>query len=75
MSPFLAAELGAAFSVAVAQRIGLLPVIWTAESPEQALADSRIAPIVFSRSAELRTPARAVLITCRYLTCSLRLYP
>ena len=38
MSPFLAAELGDAFSVAVAQRIGLLPVIWTAESPERALA-------------------------------------
>lgn len=39
MSPFLAAELGTAFSLTVAQRIRLLPVIWTAESADQALAD------------------------------------
>jgi len=31
MPPFLAAELGPAFSLPVAQRIGLLPVIWTAD--------------------------------------------
>jgi predicted AAA+ superfamily ATPase len=39
MPPFLAAELGNAFRVSVAQRLGLLPVVWTADEPEQALAD------------------------------------
>lgn len=39
MPPFLAAELGSAFSVPVAQRLGLLPVVWTADEPAQALAD------------------------------------
>lgn len=39
MPPFLAAELGNAFSLPVAQRLGLLPVVWTADDPSQALAD------------------------------------
>lgn len=39
MPPFLAAELGSAFSLPVAQRLGLLPVVWAAEDPAQALAD------------------------------------
>lgn len=39
MPPFLAAELGSAFSVPLAQRLGLLPVVWTADDPVQALAD------------------------------------
>ena len=39
MPPFLAAELGGAFNLRVAQRLGLLPVVWTAEEPAQALAD------------------------------------
>jgi predicted AAA+ superfamily ATPase len=39
MPPFLAAELGTAFALPVAQRLGLLPVVWTADEPAQALAD------------------------------------
>ena len=39
MSPFLAAELGAAFSITRAQRLGLLPVVWTADDPAQALSN------------------------------------
>ena len=39
MPPFLAAELGSAFNLPVAQRLGLMPVVWTAEDPAQALAD------------------------------------
>ena len=39
MPPFLAAELAGAFNLSVAQRIGLLPVVWTADDPAQALAD------------------------------------
>ena len=35
MSPFLAAELGPAFSLHVAQRSGMLPVIWTAENADR----------------------------------------
>lgn len=54
MSPFLAAELGPAFSVTVAQRIGLLPVIWTAESPEQALADYATVAVFDAVRAEAR---------------------
>ena len=54
MSPFLAAELGAAFSVKVAQRIGLLPVIWTAEHPEQALADYATVAVFDEVRAEAR---------------------
>lgn len=54
MSPFLAAELGDAFSLSVAQRIGLLPVIWTAESPEQALADYATVAVFDEVRAEAR---------------------
>ena len=54
MSPFLAAELGDAFTVAVAQRVGLLPVIWTAESPEQALADYATVAVLDEVRAEAR---------------------
>lgn len=54
MSPFLAAELGTAFSLAVAQRIGLLPVIWTANSPEQALADYATVAVFDEVRAEAR---------------------
>ena len=54
MSPFLAAELGTAFSLTVAQRIGLLPVIWTAESPEQALADYATVAVFDEVRAEAR---------------------
>ncbi len=39
MPPFLAAELGEAFSLSTAQRLGLLPVVWTADDPAEALAD------------------------------------
>lgn len=54
MSPFLAAELGAAFSLTIAQRIGLLPVIWTADSPEQALADYATVAVFDEVRAEAR---------------------
>lgn len=39
MPPFLAAELGDAFSMATALRLGMLPVVLTADDPAQALAD------------------------------------
>ena len=54
MSPFLAAELGTAFSVAVAQRIGLLPVIWTSEHPDEALADYATVAVFDEVRAEAR---------------------
>lgn len=54
MSPFLAAELGTAFSVAIAQRIGLLPVIWTAENADQALADYATVAVFDEVRAEAR---------------------
>ncbi|MFY7922391.1 MAG: ATP-binding protein [Gemmatimonas sp.] len=54
MSPFLAAELGTAFCLTVAQRIGLLPVIWTADSPEQALADYATVAVFDEVRAEAR---------------------
>ena len=54
MSPFLAAELGTAFSVAVAQRIGLLPVIWTSERPDEALADYATVAVFDEVRAEAR---------------------
>ena len=54
MSPFLAAELGPAFSLPVAQRIGLLPVIWTADSAEQALADYATVAVLDEVRAEAR---------------------
>lgn len=54
MSPFLAAELGDAFSLSVAQRIGLLPVIWTAESAEEALADYATVAVFDEVRAEAR---------------------
>ena len=54
MSPFLAAELGAAFSVARAERLGLLPVVWTAEDPAQALADYATVAVFDEVRAEAR---------------------
>jgi len=39
MPPFLAAELGNAFSLESALRVGLLPVVCTADDPVQAIAD------------------------------------
>lgn len=54
MSPFLAVELGEAFSLQVAQRIGMLPVIWTAESAEQALADYATVAVPDEVRAEAR---------------------
>lgn len=39
MPPFLAAELGSAFELSSALRLGLLPVVLTADDPAQALAD------------------------------------
>ena len=54
MSPFLAAELGTAFSLTAAQRIGLLPVIWTAENAEQALADYATVAVLDEVRAEAR---------------------
>ncbi len=54
MSPFLAAELGTAFSLPVAQRLGLLPVIWTADSPTEALADYATVAVFDEVRAEAR---------------------
>jgi len=54
MSPFLAAELGRAFSLNVAQRIGLMPVVWTAENPEEALADYATVAVFDEVRAEAR---------------------
>ncbi len=54
MSPFLAAELGLAFSLPVAQRIGLLPVIWIADSAEEALADYATVAVFDEVRAEAR---------------------
>ncbi len=39
MPPFLAAELGSVFELSSALRLGLLPVVLTADDPAQALAD------------------------------------
>ncbi|MDP1861621.1 MAG: DUF4143 domain-containing protein [Gemmatimonadaceae bacterium] len=39
MPPFLATELGSAFELSSALRLGLLPVVLTADDPAQALAD------------------------------------
>lgn len=39
MPPFLAAELGDAFDLATATRLGTLPVVYTADDPAGALAD------------------------------------
>ena len=54
MSPFLAAELGPAFSLTAAQRVGLLPVIWTAENAEQALEDYATVAVFDEVRAEAR---------------------
>jgi predicted AAA+ superfamily ATPase len=54
MSPFLAAELGRAFSLNLAQRIGLMPVVWTAENPEEALADYATVAVFDEVRAEAR---------------------
>jgi len=54
MSPFLAAELGETFSVTLAQRIGLLPVIWTAENAADALADYATVAVFDEVRAEAR---------------------
>lgn len=54
MPPFIAAELGEAFSVATAQRIGLLPIVWTAADPEEALADYATVAVFDEVRAEAR---------------------
>ena len=54
MPPFLAAELGNAFTLARAQRLGLLPVVWTAEDPEQALRDYAAVAVLDEVTAEAR---------------------
>lgn len=54
MSPFLAAELGAAFSITRAQRLGLLPVVWTADDPAQALSDYATVAVLDEVRAEAR---------------------
>ncbi|MBK9976883.1 MAG: ATP-binding protein [Gemmatimonadetes bacterium] len=54
MPSFIAAELGEAFSVGTAQRIGLLPIVWTAADPERALADYATAAVFDEVRAEAR---------------------
>ena len=54
MPPFLAAELGAAFTLKRAQRLGLLPVVWTADDPAQALADYATVAVLDEVRAEAR---------------------
>ena len=54
MPPFLAAELGAAFSVDTAERIGLLPIVWTADDADQALADYATVAVFDEVRAEAR---------------------
>jgi len=54
MSSFLACELGPAFTMARAQRLGLLPVVWTADDPAQALADYATVAVLDEVRAEAR---------------------
>ena len=54
MSPFLAAELGNAFSVSAAQQFGLLPIVWTAEDPVEALSDYATVAVFDEVRAEAR---------------------
>jgi len=54
MPPFLACELGEAFTMARAQRFGLLPVVWTANDPAQALADYATVAVLDEVRAEAR---------------------
>ena len=54
MPPFLACELGEAFTMARAQRLGLLPVVWTADDPAQALADYATVAVLDEVRAEAR---------------------
>ena len=54
MPPFLAAELGPAFSVETAERIGLLPIVWTADDADQALADYATVAVFDEVRAEAR---------------------
>ena len=54
LSPFLAVELGAAFSVSAAQQFGLLPMVWTAEDPAQALSDYATVAVFDEVRAEAR---------------------
>jgi uncharacterized protein len=54
MPPFLAAELGDAFTMARAQRIGMLPLIWTAADAEAALADYATVAVLDEVRAEAR---------------------
>lgn len=54
MPPFIAAELGELFSVATAQRVGLLPIVWTAADPDQALADYATVAVFDEVRAEAR---------------------
>jgi len=54
MPPFIAAELGEAFSVGTAQRLGLLPIVWTVDDPERALADYATVAVFDEVRAEAR---------------------
>ena len=54
MPPFLACELGDAFTMTRAQRLGLLPVVWTADDPAQALADYATVAVLDEVRAEAR---------------------
>ncbi len=54
MPPFLASELEGAFTLARAQRLGLLPVVWTADDPEQALRDYATVAVLDEVTAEAR---------------------
>lgn len=54
MPAFLAAELPEAFTMARAQRLGLLPVVWTAPEPEAALHDYATVAVLDEVMAEVR---------------------
>jgi predicted AAA+ superfamily ATPase len=54
MSPFLAAELGERFRLDIAERIGMLPIIWTAEDADTALHDYATVAILDEARAEAR---------------------
>jgi predicted AAA+ superfamily ATPase len=54
MPPFLASELQEAFTLARAQPLGLLPVVWTADDPEQALRAYAAVAVLDEVTAEAR---------------------
>jgi predicted AAA+ superfamily ATPase len=54
MPAFLACEVGSAFSLARAQRYGMLPIVWTAPDPAAALADYASLAVTDEVTAEAR---------------------